>query len=80
MLDLGGSLAVTARTESIQPRVESVSCAELINRLPHVSAEGVIVDSDPVNGSNQTRIVEFTSPPTTCQPSMFGGAMSMLAA
>jgi putative ABC transport system substrate-binding protein len=24
-------------------------------------AEGVIVDSDPVNGSNQTRIVEFTA-------------------
>ena len=42
-------------------------------------AEGVIVDSDPVNGSNQTRIVEFT-PQCDCRPSTSGGAMSIPAA
>jgi putative tryptophan/tyrosine transport system substrate-binding protein len=41
--------------------------------------EGVIVDSDPVNGSNQAQIVEFQRQ-TTCRPSTSGGGTSIQVA
>jgi putative tryptophan/tyrosine transport system substrate-binding protein len=58
MQGLAPTVGLTLRSVELgDPEVIGEAFAAIIRER----AEGVIVDSDPVNGSNQTRIVEFTA-------------------